>query len=145
MCGKGADSWTGSSSTNAVQLNRFHLFFIYISTSFSSSQGHVFHAVLLDFFTQYGLYGRPRPTCVMAEKEKSTSESSSLLSTVRERLLAKSAKQPEGEGMSVPHQEVNPNVKQLLREKVLFTSIEPELSKSASDCDEALRAIASCL
>ena len=105
----------GSSSSNAVRLNRFHLFFIYISTSFSTSQGHVFHAVLLDFFTQYGLYGRP--TCVMAEKEKSTSESSSLLSTLRERLLAKSAKQSDCEGISVPHQEVNPNVKQLLREK----------------------------
>ena len=81
----------------------------------------------------------------MAEKEKSTSESSSLLSTVRERLLAKSAKQSEGDGISLPHQEVNPNVKPLLRENILFTSIEPESSKSASNCDEALRAIASCL
>ena len=107
----------GLSSSNAVRLNRFHLFFIYISTSFSSSQGHVFHAVLLDFFTQCGLYVYGRPTCVMAEKEKSTSESSSLLSTLRERLLAKSAKQSVYEGISVPHQEVNSNVKQLLREK----------------------------
>ena len=81
----------------------------------------------------------------MAEKEKLTSESLSLLSTVKERLLAKSAKQSEGEGISVPHQEVNPNVKQLLREKILFTSNEPESLKSASDCDEALRAIASCM
>ena len=87
-------------------------------------------------------YIRP---CVMADKEKSISESSSLLSTVREKLLAKSAKESVGEGISVPHQEVNPNAKQLLREKILFTSIEPESSKSASDCDEALRAIASCL
>ena len=81
----------------------------------------------------------------MAEKDKSTSESSLLLSTIRERLLAKSAKQLEGEAISVPHQEVNPYVKQLLRENILFTSIEPESSKSVSDCDEALRAIASCL
>ena len=81
----------------------------------------------------------------MAEKEKLTSESLSLLSTVKERLLAKSAKQSEGEGISVPHQEVNPNVKQLLREKILFTSNELESLKSASDCDEALRAIASCM
>ena len=86
-----------------------------------------------------------RPTSVMAEKQKSTSESPSLLSKVRERLLAKSAKQSEGEGISVPHQEVNPNVKQLLSEKFLFTSIEPETLRSASDCNEALRAIASCL
>ena len=71
----------------------------------------MFHAVLLDYFTQYGLYDRP--TCLMAEKEKSTSKSSSLLSTVR----GKITKQSEGEGISVPHQEVNPNVKQLLREK----------------------------
>ena len=79
----------------------------------------------------------------LRRQEKSTSESSSLLSTVRERLLAKSAKQSEGEGISEPNQETNPNVKQLLREKILFTTVEPESSKS--DCDEALRAIASCL
>ena len=119
----------------------FHLYF-YLFLKFPRAR---LPCRFVGFFTQYGLYGRPRPTCVMAEKEKSTSESSSVLSTVRERLLAKSAKQSEGEAMSVPHQEVNPNVKQLLREKVLFTSIEPESSKSASDCDEALRAIASCL
>ena len=83
----------------------------------------------------------------LKRKEKSTSESSSLLSTVTERLLAKSVKQSEGEGIVVPHQEVNPNVMQLLRDKILSTSIKPESSKSASDCDEALtglRAIASC-
>ena len=113
---QGSSSWTGSSSSNAVRLNRLHLFFIYISTSFSNSQGHVFHAVLLYFFTQFGLYSRP--TCVMAQKEKSISESSSLLSTVRERLLAKSAKQSEGEGIFVPDQEVNPNVKQLYKNSV---------------------------
>ena len=80
------------------------------------------HAVLIDFFTQcycitvLPVYGRP--TCVMAEKETSTSESSSLLSTVRERLLlAKSAKLSEGERISARNQEVNPNVKQLLRER----------------------------
>ena len=77
------------------------------------------------FFTQYGLYGRP--SCVMAEKEKSTSESSSLLSNLRERLLEKSAKQSEGEGISVPNQEVNPNVKQLLREKKFYS---PQSSRS---------------
>ena len=33
-------SWTVSSSTKAVKLNRFHLFFTYISTSFSSSEEH---------------------------------------------------------------------------------------------------------
>ena len=31
-----------SSSTKAVKLNRFHLFFTYISTSFSSSEEHPF-------------------------------------------------------------------------------------------------------
>ena len=31
-----------SSSTKAVKLNRFHLFFTYISTSFSSSEQHPF-------------------------------------------------------------------------------------------------------
>ena len=116
----GADCWTSSSSSNAVWLNRFHHFFIYICTSFSSFQGH-FPCRFVGFLTQYGLYGRPSLSCVMAEKEKSTSESSSLLSTVRERPLEKSAKQSEGEGISVPHQEVNPNVKQLLREKILST------------------------
>ena len=71
-----------------------------------------------------------RPTCVMDEKKKSTSESSSSLSTVRERLLlVKSAKQSESEGIPAPHQEVNPDLKQLLREKILSTSIEPESSK----------------
>ena len=33
---------TVSSSTKAVKLNRFHLFFTYISTSFSSSEEHRF-------------------------------------------------------------------------------------------------------
>ena len=33
-------SWTVSSSTKAVKLNRCHLFFTYISTSFSSSEEH---------------------------------------------------------------------------------------------------------
>ena len=35
-------SWTVSSTTKAVKLNRFHLFFIYNSTSFSSSEEHSF-------------------------------------------------------------------------------------------------------
>ena len=37
---QGVHSWTVSSSTKAVKLNRFHLFFTYISTSFSSSEEH---------------------------------------------------------------------------------------------------------
>ena len=39
-----------SSSIKAVKLNRFHLFFTYISTSFSSSEQHpffLFHANML--------------------------------------------------------------------------------------------------
>ena len=32
--------WTVSSSAKAVKLNKFHLFFTYISTSFSSSEEH---------------------------------------------------------------------------------------------------------
>ena len=37
---QGVHSWTVSSSTKAIKLNRFHLFFTYISTSFSSSEEH---------------------------------------------------------------------------------------------------------
>ena len=40
VCGKRVHSWTVSSTTKAVKLNRFHLFFTYISTSFSSSEEH---------------------------------------------------------------------------------------------------------
>ena len=74
-----------------------------------------------------------RPSCIMAEKEKSTLERSSLLSTVRERLLAKSSKKSQGEGISAP---VKPSVKQLLKEKILSTPIEPE---STSHFDEGNR------
>ena len=38
VCGKGIYSWTVSSSAKAAKLNRFHVFFTYISTSFSSSE-----------------------------------------------------------------------------------------------------------
>ena len=47
------------------------------------------------FYTQY-LYGRL--TCVIIEKEKSTSEISSLLSTIRERLLLAKSASPKVKG-----------------------------------------------
>ena len=53
---------TVSSTTKAVQLNRFHLFFTYISTSFSSSEEHLFcsmptwHAIYLHRVRQWA-YG----------------------------------------------------------------------------------------
>ena len=44
------------------------LFHLYLYLFFKFPRVRV-HAVLLDFCTQYGLYGRSRPTCVMVEKE----------------------------------------------------------------------------
>ena len=79
MCGKGVHSWTASSSEKAVKLNRFHLFFTYISTSFSSSEEHPFcsmptwHAkYCTDIYTEY-------ISKLMAKEEKSTFQISSLL------------------------------------------------------------------
>ena len=92
-----------------TKLNRFHLFFTYISTSFSSSEEHPFcslptwHAkyCCTHIYTEYG-------SRLMAKEEKSTFQISSLLFKfiyfkyiyTRERLLlAKSAKQSEGKGV----------------------------------------------
>ena len=95
----------------AVKLNRFHLFFVYISTSFSSSEEHLFcsmptwhakYTVQISIYTEYG-------SGLMAKKEKSTFQISSLLlssfisniyTPEKRLLLAKSAKQSEGKGVS---------------------------------------------
>ena len=111
MCGKGVHSWTVSSIAKVVKLNRFHLFFTYISTSFSSSEEHLFcsmptwHAKFCaDIYTEYG-------STLMATGEKSTFQISFVAFKfiyfkyiyiyTRERLLlTKSAKQSEGKEVS---------------------------------------------
>ena len=79
VCTASEYSWTVSSTTKAVKLNRFQLFFTYISTSFSSSEEHPFcsmptwHAkYCTDIYTEYG-------SRLMAKEEKSTFQISSLL------------------------------------------------------------------
>ena len=106
MCGKGVHSWTVSSSAKAVKLNRFHLFFTYISTSFSSSEEQPFCTMP----TWYAKYCTEYGSRLIAKEEKSTFQISSLLLSsfisniyiyTRERLLlTKSAKQSEGKAVS---------------------------------------------
>ena len=67
VCTASEYSWTVSSTTNAVKLNRFYLFFIYNSTSFSSSEEHhssvlCQHTVQISIYTEYGsrLMAKPK-------------------------------------------------------------------------------------
>ena len=71
VCTASDYSWTVSSTTKAVKLNRFHLFFIYNSTSFSSSEEHrsvlCQRTVQISIYTEYGSRLMAKP-----EEEKST-------------------------------------------------------------------------
>ena len=115
MCGKGVHFWTVSASTKAVKLNRFHLFFTYISTSFSSSEEHrLFYANVYctDVCTEYG-------SRLMAKEEKSTFQISSLLLSSFVSNIYTPEKgyywQNQPNSLKVKgYQEVNSNVKQLL-------------------------------
>ena len=86
MCGKGVHSWTVSSSAKAVKLNRFHLLFTYISTSFSSSEEHPSCSGLRSVLCQPGMPSTVQISTqsmavgwLMAKEEKSTFQISSLL------------------------------------------------------------------
>ena len=71
VCTASEYSLTVSSTTKAVKLNRFHLFFTYISTSFSSSEEHrsvlcqpgMPSTVQISIYTEYGsrLMAKPKP------------------------------------------------------------------------------------
>ena len=112
MCGKGVHSSTVSSSTKAVKLNRFHLFFTCISTPFSSSEEHPFcsmptwHAkCCTDIYTEYA-YGSRLMAIKGGEIDLSyfvvafKSIHSKHTHTRERLLLTKLAKQSEGKGVS---------------------------------------------
>ena len=74
VCTASEYSWIVSSTTKAVKLNRFHLFFTYISTSFSSSEEHPFCSMptyrtvqMISIYTEYGSRLMAKP-----KEEKST-------------------------------------------------------------------------
>ena len=117
-------------------MNRFYLFFTYISTSFSSQKSirslRTWHAkYCTDIYTEYG-------SRLMAKEEKSTFQISSLLLSSFISNIYTPEKgyywQNQPNSLKVKgYQEVNSNVKRLLhREKILSTSIEPESTKSTS-------------
>ena len=106
-----------SSSTKAVMLNRFHLFFTYISTSFqvqNSIRSVPCQVMYRYIYTGYG----SRLTC-MAEEEKSTFQISSLLLSSFISNIYTPEKgyywQNQPNSLKIKgYQEVNSNVKQLL-------------------------------
>ena len=109
MCGNGVHSWTVSSSVKAVKLNRFHLFFTYISTCFSSSEGHPFCS-MPTWHAKYctDIYLHRVSSRLMAKETNRPFKFRRYFKFIyfkyiytRERLLlAKSAKQSEGKGVS---------------------------------------------
>ena len=104
VCTASECSWTVSSTTKAVKLNRFHLFFTYISTSFSSSEELrcvlCQRTVQISIYTEYGsrlwlsLRRRSRPFVAFKFIYFN------YIYTREKLLLAKSAKQSEGKGVS---------------------------------------------
>ena len=106
VCTASEYSWTVSSTTKTIKLNRFHLFFIYNSTSFSSSEEHPFCSLptyctdryLSTQSTAVGLWlslrRRSRPFVAFKFIYLK------YIYTREKLLLAKSAKQSEGKGVS---------------------------------------------
>ena len=128
MCGKRVHSWTVSSTTKAVKLNRFHLFFTYISTCFSPISLPLFQVqksirsvlcqpgipstVQISIYTKYG-------SRLMAKEEKSTFQISSLLLSSFISNIYTPEKgyywQNQPNSLKVKgYQEANSNVKQLM-------------------------------
>ena len=109
MCGKGVNSWTVSSSTRAVKVEQISpLFHLYLYLFFKSEehpsvlcQPGMPSTVQTDIHREYG-------SRLMAKEEKSAFQISSLLLrsfisniyTPERLLLAKSAKQSKGKGVS---------------------------------------------
>ena len=116
---QGVHSLTVSSSTKAVKLNRFHLFFNYISTSFSSSEEHPFCSMPTWHAKYCTDINRVYGSRLMAKEEKSTFQMSSLLlsSFISDIYTPEKGYywQNQPNNLKVKgYQEVNSNVKQLL-------------------------------
>ena len=122
VCGKRVHSWTVSSTTKAIKLNRFHLFFTYISTSYSSSEEHPFFSMTwhAKYCTDIYLHRvRQLGSRLMAKEEKSTFQISSLLLSSFISNIYTPEKgyywQNQPNSLKVKgYQEANSNVKQLL-------------------------------